>query len=129
MRHLHDRRSCFVERAEQLHDLLALCGVQVARRFVGENHLWVGDDCAGNAHQLLLPARELVRIEIFFSDDLESIEDVGHHALAVAAAHVPVRERNLQVFVHREIVKEVITLEHKANITVTKFSALFGLSE
>ena len=50
-----------VQRAEQLHDLPGLRGVQVAGRFVGQDHLRVGDDGARDADELLLAARQLIR--------------------------------------------------------------------
>ncbi len=70
-----------VEALEQLHDLAALAGVQVAGRLVGEDHLRAGDDRAGDGDQLLLAARELVRVEVLLPDDLEAVEDVADDGL------------------------------------------------
>ena len=61
-----------VQLLEQLHDLAALLRVQVAGRLVRQNHLRVRDDRAGHRHQLLLSARQLIRIEVLLADDLRS---------------------------------------------------------
>src|SRR5580765_5078808 len=92
VRDLDDRRARVVQLAEQLHDLLALRRVQVARGFVGENHLRVRDDRTGYPHELLLAARELARIEILLPHNLKTVEDVGDHALAIFPRDVAVRE-------------------------------------
>ena len=113
-----------VQRAEQLHDLLALRRVQVAGRLVGEDHLRVRDHRARDADQLLLAARELVRIEILLADDLEAVEDVADHALALLPADVAVRERNLEVLVDRQVVEQVIALEDEADVLLVQLRAL-----
>src|SRR6476661_9000186 len=76
VRDLHDRRAAFVELLEQLHDLLRLRRMQVPGRLVGEDQLWLRDHSPGDAHELLLSAGELARIEILLPDHLELVEDV-----------------------------------------------------
>jgi hypothetical protein len=56
MRDLHDRGAFAVELLEELHDFLALVGVQVAGRLVREDQLRIGDDGARDADELLLAA-------------------------------------------------------------------------
>ena len=124
MRHLDDRRAALVQRSEQLHDLFALRRVQVAGRLVGEDDLRVGDHRARDADELLLAARELVRIEILLADDLKAVEDVADHALAILAADVAIGERNLEVLVDRQVVEQVIALEHEADVLLVQLRAL-----
>jgi hypothetical protein len=50
-----------VQRLEQRHDLLAGAGVEVAGRLVGQQHLRVADQGAGDGHPLLLAAGQLGR--------------------------------------------------------------------
>src|SRR6266536_3158871 len=59
VRHLDDRRALVVEAPEQLHDLAALVGVQVAGGLVGEAHLRARHHRARHAHELLLASGEL----------------------------------------------------------------------
>src|SRR5205085_9666719 len=80
---LDNGRAPLVQLLEQLHDLLALTGMQVPGRLVRENDLRVGDDGACDGHELLLAARELVWIEVLLPDDRELVEDVADHALAL----------------------------------------------
>ena len=110
--------------AEQLHDFLALRRVQVAGRLVGEDDLGVGDHRARHADQLLLAARQLARIQVLLPDNLKPVEDVGHHALPILAADVPVRERDLEILVHRQVVEQVIALEHEPDVLLVELGAL-----
>src|SRR4029077_17327892 len=54
VRHLHDGHALFIQLAEELHDLFALAGVQVPSRFISKQKLWLGNDRARDAYQLLL---------------------------------------------------------------------------
>src|SRR5918994_7305412 len=115
---LDDGGACVVEPFEKLHDLLPLRRVQVSRRLVGEDDRRVGDDGASDAHELLLTAGELRRIEILLPDHVEAIEDVGHHALTVGFLHVPVRERKLDVLVDRQVIEQVVALKDEADVAL-----------
>src|ERR1041384_422896 len=86
--HLHDRRPLAIQGAEELHDLACLRRVQVAGRLVGQNELRLGPDAASNPDELLLPAGELVGVEILLPHDLEGIQDVGYHPLPPRAWRV-----------------------------------------
>src|SRR5581483_5113052 len=89
--------------------------------------LRIRDHRARDAHELLLTARELIRIEILLADDLEAVEDVGHHALAIFSADIPIRERNLEVLVHRQVVEQVIALEYEPDVLLVQFRALLRI--
>ncbi len=62
VRHHHDCRALLVQPSQQVHDLHAGAGVQVAGRFVGQDDGRRIDQRARNGHSLLLPARKLVRL-------------------------------------------------------------------
>src|SRR6266566_5515813 len=81
---LHNGHAFAIELAKQLHDFLALTGVQVSRGFVSEQKLGLSNNRPRNTDELLLPAGKLTRIQIFFSDDLETVERVGHQSGALA---------------------------------------------
>ena len=116
VRDLHHGRALRVQLGEQLHDLAALVGVQVAGRLVGQDDRRIGDHGAGDRHQLLLSAGELVRIEVLLADDVEAVEDVADHALALGALDVAVGERQVDVLVDGQVVEQVIALEHEADV-------------
>ena len=61
MRHHDDGAALGVQFAQLAeHDLFVHC-VKVARRLVGQHDVGIVDECAGNAHPLLLSARQLRR--------------------------------------------------------------------
>src|SRR5690242_10973254 len=70
---LNHRRDVVIQLLEELHDLSRLIGVQIAGRLVRENHPGARDASARDANELLLTARKLTGIEVFFRDDLESV--------------------------------------------------------
>ena len=125
VRHLDDRGSAAVELLEQLHDFTGLIRVEVAGRFVGENQPRAGDDGAGDAHELLLAAGQLAGIQILFADNLKAIEHIGDDALALCAWHVAIAERHLEIFVHREVVEQVIALEDEADVLLLQRQPVF----
>ena len=123
VRHLDDGRAFAIELLEQLHDLAALVRVEVAGRLVGEDERGLRDERARDADQLLLAARELRRVQILLADDLEPVEDVAHHAVALLPLHVAVGERHVEVLVDREVVEQVIALEHEADVRLLQLGA------
>ena len=50
-----------------------------------------------------------------------------HHALPLPVRNVLIREREIDVLAHCEIVQQVITLKHHANVLLRKLSTLFAL--
>src|SRR5216684_7220889 len=74
------------------------------------------DDGPCDPYQLLLPARELAWVQVLLGDNLETIRRIGDKALQLATWDVFVRERQIDVFQHREIVEQVITLKNHADI-------------
>ncbi len=59
--HQHGDAVVHVQAPQQLHDLAAALGVEVAGGLVGQQHRRLGDDGAGDRHALLLAARQLGR--------------------------------------------------------------------
>ena len=124
---MHNRRSVAIQRGEQLHDLLGLAGMQIAGGFVGQQQRRLVDDRPGNADQLLLPAGELIGIQVLLGDDLKMVERFGHHALSLTAWDVLVRQRKIDVFLHRQVVEQVVTLKDHSDIALGQFGAIFAL--
>src|SRR5437762_3147983 len=116
MRDLNDRGSSFIQFFEQLHDFLALRGVQIAGRLIGKNKFRFLDYRASHSDQLLLSAGKLIWEQIFFADNIEAIQSVADQADAFFVRDVPVRQWNLKIFVHSQIVDQVIALKHESDI-------------
>ncbi len=87
------------------------------------------DNGAGDADELLLSAGELVGIEVFLGDDLEMVERFGHHALPLTAWDVLVGQRQVDVFLHGEVVEQVIALEDHADFALGQLGAVLALHQ
>src|SRR5258708_29532151 len=113
MGYLNDGDAFLVQFLKQLHDFAALIGMQVARRLVGENQFWPGDDGPGHGHKLLLSAGKLAGEQVFLANHVEAVESVGHHSLALAFGNVAVGERYVEVLGHGQIVEQMKLLKDK----------------
>src|SRR2546421_12954910 len=101
--------------------------MEIPSRLIGEDQLRTKDHRAGDSHKLLLAAGELVREKIFLAHDVKSVEGVANQANAFLVRHVLVGERDLQIFENGQIVDEVITLKHKANVRFMQFVTLLDV--
>src|SRR5215831_6200126 len=97
VRHLDDGGAFAVETTEQRHDFRGLLRVQVSGWLVGQEQAGLVDDGPGHPHQLLLPARELGRVEVLLPDDAEAVERVRHPGLDLLPRKAPVPQRHLEV--------------------------------
>src|SRR5215510_15319367 len=79
VRYLNDRSALLVQPAKQLHNFLRLAGVEVAGWLVRQNQLRIAGHRSRDSDELLLSARKLIRIKVFFADDLETVENIGNH--------------------------------------------------
>src|SRR5215831_17105671 len=120
VRHLNDRGALFVQLREELHDLAPLARVEVARRLVREDQLGLCDYGARDTDELLLTAGQLAWIEILLADHAELVERVRDDRLALRLLHVPVRERDVEVFRDREIVDQMVLLEDEADVLLVE---------
>ena len=84
------------------------------------------DDGASHAYQLLLSAGELAGKQIFLGDDLKAVQRVRHQALPLPAGDIFIRERQVDVLAHGEIVEQVIALENHADIALGQFATLLA---
>src|SRR2546422_11764186 len=101
--------------------------MEIAGRLISQNQSRVRDHGACDPDELLLSARQLSWIKIFFADDLKPIQRVANDRLAILAAHVAIRKRQLEIFKDCLIVKQVITLKDKPDISIPQFGALLRI--
>src|ERR1044071_912715 len=99
--------------------------MEIARRFIRQDHLGTGNHGARDRNQLLLPARQLIRVEIFFTNNLKPIENITDNAFAMLFFYISIRERDIQVLINREVIEQLIALKDKADISLMEFRALF----
>ena len=82
---------------EQLHDLDAARGVEIAGRLVGEQHRRLGDDRAGDRHALHLPARELGRRVRLPAREADGGQRLARPSVPLAGGHAAIDQRQLDV--------------------------------
>src|SRR6266404_1198626 len=95
---LNDGGAAFVQAFEELHDLVALRGMQISCRLVSKNKLGILNHGAGDANKLLLTARKLIGEEVFLSDDVKAVQNVADQADALFVRNVFVGERDFEIF-------------------------------
>src|SRR5712671_6287482 len=100
--------------------------MQIAGRFVREQERGLMDDGASDSDELLLSPRELAGVEVFFCDDLETIEYIRHEALTLIAGNVFVREWQVDILLNGEIVEQVIALEDHPDVFLGQLAASFA---
>ncbi len=74
---------------------------------------------------MLLAARELVGIEVLLADDLKAVENIAYDAVALALFDVAVRERNVEILVHRQRIQQMVALKHEAKILLVNLHPVF----
>ena len=89
----HDHRDALlrIEVGEQLHDLAAACGIEIAGRLVGQQHQRIGDDGAGDCHALLLAAGQFGRRMVLAACQAHAMQ--GLHGTFAPLAPSPCRGR------------------------------------
>src|SRR5438105_1333567 len=127
VRHLHDRRPAAVQLGEQLHDLLPLARMEIPGRLVGEDQGRLVDQRARHGHELLLATGELPREQTLLRDDSEPVQRVGNERVALTLLDVAVRQRDIEVLRHREVVEQVILLKHEPDVLLVERHAVLGL--
>ena len=125
--HLDDARARLVQLAEKLHDFFTLRGVKVAGRFVRQDQFGALNYGASNSHELLLTAEELIREEIFFADDVESVKDVANEADAFFVGDILVGEGDFEVLKDSQVVDQMVALKDEADVGLMKLIALFDI--
>src|SRR5690349_2576858 len=98
--------------------------MQVSGWLIGQQKFRLGNNGAGYPDQLLLPPRKLARIQIFLADDLKTVERVRHQSGAFALTIMSIGKRNIEVFVNRQIVEQVILLKNEPDLLVPQSGAL-----
>src|ERR1700730_11129682 len=118
MSDLHDRRALPIQFTEEFHDFLGLSGMQIASRLVGQQQRGLMNHRARNSHQLLLTARKLARGQVFLGDDLKTVENIRYQALPLAPGNIFVREWQVNVLPHSEVVEQMITLKNDPDVSL-----------
>src|SRR6266487_2103778 len=98
--------------------------MKIAGGLVREDYLRACNDGSRHGNELLLAARELIGVEILLGNDLEPVQHVAHQALPLFPADIPVRKRNVQIFVYGQVIQQMIALEDKADVPLVELAFL-----
>src|SRR5438874_13356417 len=98
--------------------------MEIARWLVSQNNIRVSDDGPGDTDELLLAAGELAWVEIFLRHDLKSVEYIRDDALALGLWDVAIAQRDLEIFVHGQVIQQVVALKHEADVFLLKRHSL-----
>src|SRR4051812_41864899 len=101
--------------------------MEISCRLVRQNYSRVSNHRSGNADQLLLTTGQLGREQILFSDHLKTIKDVANDRLSIFLTDIAIRQRKFEIFKHRLIVQQVITLKDKTNVAVSQLRAFLPI--
>src|SRR5437762_13874914 len=94
--------------------------MQIASWLIRQQQSRRGYDGAGYSNELLLATGKLPRIQIFFADNLKTIERVGHERGTFALTIMPIRKRNIEILVNRQIVEQMILLENESDLLISQ---------
>ena len=100
-------------RGHQVHDELSGQRIERSRRFVGKEHLRLGDHSTCQRDPLRLSAGHLSGAVTFQTVELESFEPTPSDAQGLVAASSPEKERQRHVLLRREFGHELAELEDK----------------
>jgi len=74
----HNRRSLLVDLFEEADDFKGELGIEISRRFIGQDNRRVVDDGASDGHSLLLAVRERGRIFPDFGMEVDHPQGIKH---------------------------------------------------
>ena len=96
-----------MEVLEQVHDRVAVLGVEVARRFVGEQHGRIAGQRAGDGDPLLLAAGELRGKMLGAVGHADFFERLVDPLFTLGGGHAAVGQRKVHVFINRQVADQV----------------------
>ena len=119
-----------VQGAQQVGDLAAALGIQVASRLVGEQDARPGDESPGDGRPLHLAAGEFARLVLDARPEADAVENLGRSFGGLATRAPPVEHRTADQGRHhhvlqgREFRKQMVELKNEAKRAVAQPIAL-----
>src|SRR5712664_2263307 len=113
-----DGRAVAVQIAQQLHDRLAVLRIEVSGRLVSHQNERIANQRARHGDTLLLTARELRRVVAQPVSHSDAFQRVLYLLLPFRSACAAIRQRQLDVLIHRQVPDQVERLENKSNLAV-----------
>src|SRR5216117_3815727 len=124
VRHHAHRRAAAVQRPQQVHDRLAVTGVEVSRGLVGEQDRGIAHHRARDRDSLLLAPGELHRVMLRAMHHADPLERLLHALGALRPRHATVGERQLDILGDGEVADQIEGLKHEADPPVADSGSL-----
>ncbi len=118
MRDHDDGGTLAIEPLQQVHDLAAVLGVEIAGGFVGENQRRIGDHRPRHRDALLLAARELRRAVAGAVGDADLGQDRRHPRTPFRSGDIVIEQREFDVLEDAQFVDQVKALEDEADVAL-----------
>lgn len=127
MCHHHDGETILaVEFAEELHDLMRACRIQIAGWLVGEDDVGVGHQGTGNGDALLLAARQFGRGMVATVGQPHARQCLLRHATAFLVRDAAIDQGQLQILDRRGALEEIESLENEADVIAAENGAVIA---
>jgi hypothetical protein len=115
--HHHDRLPVIaVEGLEQVENLIARLAIEIACRLVAQQERGIGDDGAGDADTLFLPARQLPRVVVGSLREAHHRQRDAHALATVGLSQFRQQERQLHVARGGQHRQQVVHLKDEADV-------------
>ena len=115
------RRSVFIDLFEQPNDIPAVFRIEVPRRLVGDENLWLAHDSTRDRDTLPLTTRQLVWKILFFARQPDEFDDFWHSIFDFTIGHASDLERKRDILKHRALRQKLEILENYANFTAQQW--------
>ena len=104
--------------AQKVHDRFAIAGIQVSRRFVGQQDQRLAYYRPRHRHPLLLAARKLARQVLSPMGHPHFFQCFVYALFAFGRSHASISQGELDILIDRQIPDQVKALEDKSNAAV-----------
>ena len=113
-----DGGTALMDVAEEIHDRVAIFGVEVPGGLIGKENHGVADESACDGDALLLTAGELGGVMLGAVGHFDAFEGVLYFFLPFGGGHAAIGEGQFDVFINSEIADQVKGLEDEADFAV-----------
>ena len=106
-----------VEAGKEAHHLASQLGVEISRRFVGDQQGGPPDDGPGDTHPLLLTARERQRVSLFLVQEADLIQGGPHPACDLLGSQPGHHQGQGDIVKRAAVHQQAVILKNHAHLT------------
>ena len=121
-----DGGAALMDVAEEIHDRVAIFGVEVSGGLIGKENHGVANESACDGDALLLTAGELGRVMLGAVGHFDAFEGALDFFLPFGGGHAAIREGQFDVFINSKVADQVERLKNKADFTIANSGSFRG---